>query len=171
MPVSFHNAASERMDIEQFPSTAGGTMMATVNVKIAGQLRTFASLISSGVAASYPKLRFVIVEGGIGWIAAVMRLMDHWWEDHHHWLEPKLDEPPSFYARHQFHHTFEDDKAGLMHLPMLNANGLMWGSDYPHTEGTFPHSREQIVKDFADLPPDVTRKIVRDNAAHLYGIQ
>ena len=72
MPVSFHNAASERMDIEQFPSTAGGTMMATVNVKIAGQLRTFASLISSGVAASYPKLRFVIVEGGIGWIAAVI---------------------------------------------------------------------------------------------------
>jgi predicted TIM-barrel fold metal-dependent hydrolase len=58
-----------------------------------------------------------------------------------------------------------------MHLPMLNANGLMWGSDYPHTEGTFPHSREQIAKDFADLPPDVTRKIVRDNAAHLYGIQ
>ena len=42
--------------------------MATVHLKIAGQLRTFASLISSGVAASYPRLRFVIVEGGIaGW--------------------------------------------------------------------------------------------------------
>jgi uncharacterized protein len=171
MPVAFHNAASERIDFEQFPATAGGTMMATVNVKIAGQLRTFASLISSGVAASYPNLRFVIVEGGIGWIAAVTRLMDHWWEDHHHWLEPKLDEPPSFYARRQFHHTFEDDKAGLMHLAMLNANGLMWGSDYPHTEGTFPHSREQIAKDFADLPADVTRKIIRDNAARLYGIK
>ncbi|HEY2105783.1 MAG TPA: amidohydrolase family protein, partial [Candidatus Binataceae bacterium] len=99
------------------------------------------------------------------------RLMDHWWEDHHHWLEPKLDEPPSFYARRQFYHTFEDDKAGLMHLPMLNENGLMWGSDYPHTEGTFPHSREQIAKDFADLPADVTRKIIRDNAARLYGIK
>ena len=171
MPVAFHNAASERIDFESFPSTAGGTMMATVNVKIAGQLRTFASLISSGVAASYPRLRFVIVEGGIGWIAAVTRLMDHWWEDHHHWLEPKLDEPPSFYARRQFHHTFEDDKAGLMHLPMLNVNGLMWGSDYPHTEGTFPHSREQIAKDFADLPADVKLKIIRDNAARLYGIQ
>jgi predicted TIM-barrel fold metal-dependent hydrolase len=171
MPVAFHNAASERIDMEQFPSTAGGTMMATVHVKIAGQLRTFCSLISSGVAASYPKVRFVIVEGGIGWIAAVTRLMDHWWEDHHHWLEPKLDEPPSFYARRQFHHTFEDDKAGLMHLPMLNADGLMWGSDYPHTEGTFPHSREQIAKDFADLSAEVKRKIIRDNAARLYGIQ
>jgi predicted TIM-barrel fold metal-dependent hydrolase len=171
MPVAFHNAASERFDADQFPPTAGGTMMATVHLKIAGQLRTFASLISSGVAASYPRLRFVIVEGGIGWIAAVTRLMDHWWEDHHHWIEPKLEEKPGFYARRQFYHTFEDDKAGLMHLPLLNGDGLMWGSDYPHTEGTFPHSREQIAKDFADLPAEVKRKIVRDNAARLYGIQ
>ena len=57
-----------------------------------------------------------------------------------------------------------------MHLPMLNADGLMWGSDYPHTEGTFPHSRTQIAKDFADLSPGVTRKIIRENAARLYGI-
>ncbi len=171
LPVAFHNAATERFDPQEFLPTAGGTMMATVHLKIAGQLRTFASLISSGVAASYPKLRFVIVEGGIGWIAAVTRLMDHWWEDHHHWLEPKLEEKPSFYARRQFYHTFEDDKAGLMHLPMLNADGLMWGSDYPHTEGTFPHSREQIAKDFADLSADLKRRIVRDNAARLYGIQ
>jgi len=170
MPVAFHNAASERFDADQFPPTAGGTMMATVHLKIAGQLRTFASLISSGVAASYPKLRFVIVEGGIGWIAAVTRLMDHWWEDHHLWLEPRLEEKPSVYARRQFYHTFEDDKAGLMHLPVLNADGLMWGSDYPHTEGTFPHSRTQIAKDFADLSPGVTRKIIRENAARLYGI-
>src|SRR5262249_39564330 len=92
----------------------------------------------SGVTASYPKLRFVIVEGGIGWIAAVTRLMDHWWEDHHHWLEPRLEEPPSFYARRHFYHTFEDDKAGLMHLPMLNADGLMWGSDYPHRRNVPP---------------------------------
>ena len=46
----------------------------------------------------------------------------------------------------------------------------MWGSDYPHTEGTFPRSREQIAKDFADLPEAETRKIVIDNAAKLYGI-
>ncbi len=36
---------------------------------------------------------------------------------------------------------------------------------------TFPHSREQIAKGFAELPADVTRKIIRDNAARLYGIQ
>ncbi len=47
----------------------------------------------------------------------------------------------------------------------------MWGSDYPHSEGTFPASRARIEKDFADVPADETRLLVRDNAAKLYGIE
>jgi predicted TIM-barrel fold metal-dependent hydrolase len=170
MVVAFHNAATEHFRANAFPNEAGGTMAYTVSLKIAGQLRTLSSLIASGVPRAFPALRFAIVEGGIGWIAAVLRLMDHWWEDHHRWMEPHLEEPPSFYCWRQFHFTFEDDRAGLMTLPLLNADNLMWGSDYPHTEGTFPHSREQIAKDFADLPADVTRKIVAANAARLYGL-
>jgi predicted TIM-barrel fold metal-dependent hydrolase len=46
----------------------------------------------------------------------------------------------------------------------------MWGSDYPHTEGTFPFSVERIRKDFADVSEDETRKMVRDNVAALYGL-
>jgi predicted TIM-barrel fold metal-dependent hydrolase len=53
---------------------------------------------------------------------------------------------------------------------LLNIDHLMWGSDYPHTEGTFPHSREQIGRDFAELPEAEARKFVIDNAARLYGL-
>jgi len=52
---------------------------------------------------------------------------------------------------------------------LLNLDHLMWGSDYPHTEGTFPRSREQIERDFADVPAPEVRKLVSDNAAVLYG--
>ena len=52
----------------------------------------------------------------------------------------------------------------------LNIGHLMWGSDYPHTEGTFPFSMERITKDFADVPEHETRKMVSENAATLYGI-
>ena len=45
----------------------------------------------------------------------------------------------------------------------------MWGSDYPHDEGTFPHSREVIDRTFSELPEEETRKIVGENAARLYG--
>ena len=45
----------------------------------------------------------------------------------------------------------------------------MWGSDYPHDEGTYPHSREAIRSRFHELAPDVKHKILATNAAELYG--
>jgi hypothetical protein len=45
----------------------------------------------------------------------------------------------------------------------------MWGSDYPHDEGTYPHSREAIRSRFHELEPDVKFKILGANAAALYG--
>jgi predicted TIM-barrel fold metal-dependent hydrolase len=47
---------------------------------------------------------------------------------------------------------------------------LMWGSDYPHTEGTFPYSQEQIMKDFMGVPETEVYQMVRGNAAQLYGL-
>ncbi len=130
--------------------------------------RGMVNLISGAVPQQYPRLRFVLVEGGIGWIAPVLRLMDHFWEDHHQWMQPRLAEPPSFYFKRQFWATFEDDRPGLMTRSLINPDHLMWGSDYPHSEGTFPYSRQKIVADFADIPADETRRLVRDNASNLY---
>ena len=52
---------------------------------------------------------------------------------------------------------------------MTGVECLLWGSDYPHDEGTFPHSREVIERTFRDIPGDEKRKIVGENAARLYG--
>ena len=181
IPVGFHNSATEqflrsssldnpdRQTIKGLATQLGSYNI--VDIKIGGQMRSLTGLIGSAVPARYPKLRFVIAEGGIGWVPSVIRLMDHWWEDHHHWLEPRLEEPPSFYHRRQFWNTFEDDRAGLLTRELLNIDHLMWGSDYPHTEGTFPNSLDRVVKDFAGVPDDVTRKLLVENAAGLYGIQ
>ena len=46
----------------------------------------------------------------------------------------------------------------------------MWGSDYPHTEGTFPYSQEQIMRDFMGVPEAEVELMVRGNAAKLYGL-
>ena len=53
----------------------------------------------------------------------------------------------------------------------MNPDRIMWGSDYPHTEGTFPHSREAIVRDFAGIPEALVHKIVVSNAAELYDLK
>ena len=52
---------------------------------------------------------------------------------------------------------------------LLGVENLMWGSDYPHTEGVWPFSRKQVADNFSAIPEDDTRKIVHDNCVRLYG--
>jgi predicted TIM-barrel fold metal-dependent hydrolase len=58
----------------------------------------------------------------------------------------------------------------LLTRELLNVDHLMWGSDYPHTEGTFPRSSAQVSKDFAGLEPELIEKLVRENCRRLYGL-
>ena len=138
--------------------------------KVLQPMRAMADLIWGAVPQRYPQLRFVVVEGGIGWVASLLGFMDHWWNDHRHWMEPQLDEAPSTYFKRQFWATFEDDRAGILTRELVGVDRLMWGSDYPHTEGTFPYSQEQIMRDFMGVPEAEVYQMVTGNAAQLYGL-
>ncbi|HEX2174182.1 MAG TPA: amidohydrolase family protein [Dehalococcoidia bacterium] len=133
--------------------------------------QTVQELIWAGVPQSFPNLQFVLVEGGFGWAAHVVDYMDHWWRHHRRWLQPALEEPPSSYFKRNFWITFEDDRAGILTREMLNVDHLMWGSDYPHTEGIWPRSREVVAKDLAGISEEETRRIVALNCARLYGFK
>ncbi len=52
----------------------------------------------------------------------------------------------------------------------IGVRNIMWGSDYPHPEGTFPDSRKILEEQFRGVPQEVTDQIVFRNAADLYGI-
>ena len=166
LPVALHVGATE----QPMEDKSGTLISWMVDFKLANHVRTLANLVSSAIPERYPKLNFVMAEGGIGWVAVVARLMDHIWEDHHGWIQPKLKEPPSSYCQRQVYFTFEDDRPGLLTRELLNIEHLMWGSDYPHTEGTFPSSRKTIEHDFGGIPPQDARLITGGNAARLYGI-
>ena len=55
-------------------------------------------------------------------------------------ITPRLEEHPSFYVRRQVHATFQDDRVGMQNINITGVDTLLWGSDYPHEEGTFPGS-------------------------------
>jgi hypothetical protein len=50
----------------------------------------------------------------------------------------------------------------------IGLDNLMWGSDYPHPEGTWPHTREWLADRFGGVPQDETRRILGLTAAQLY---
>jgi predicted TIM-barrel fold metal-dependent hydrolase len=170
LPVALHTGTSGAESLTQMEDRLdwGGLL---AEVRMGSTMRSLSSIIWGAVPQRFPKLRFVMVETSIGWIASLLTFLDHWWTFHHEWIEPRLNEPPSFYFHRQFWATFEEDRAGILTRELLNVDHLMWGSDYPHTEGTFPESQKQVASTFAGVGAIETAKMVRENAAALYGLK
>jgi predicted TIM-barrel fold metal-dependent hydrolase len=70
--------------------------------------------------------------------------------------------------RRQLHATFQDDPVALRNVVFTGAQPVLWGNDYPHEEGTYPHSPQIVERLAAHLDPDSARRIFRDNAAELF---
>lgn len=126
-------------------------------------------LISGGVCERHPKLDFVVVECGAGWLAWLLHVLDEQAEKKHMWIRPRLPLKPSEYFARQGYITFTDDPVALRNLAFTGADSMLWGSDYPHDEGSFPHSREVIARTFEGLGDEDREKIVFGNAARIYG--
>ena len=60
--------------------------------------------------------------------------------------------------------------SGIQQREIIGVDNLMWGSDYPHVESTFPKSREILEEILADCSEEEKEKIVAGNAARIYGI-
>jgi len=128
---------------------------------------------ASGILDRFPKLRFAAVEGGIGWIPALLDLMDETYVKHHMWVFPKLKHGlPSEYFREHAMASFQEDRSGLLLVePYGLENNICWSNDYPHHEGTFPHSAEAIERGFGHLREDTRTKILGTNAARFFGFE
>lgn len=72
-------------------------------------------------------------------------------------------------VRRQVQVTFQYDPIGVANRHFTGMRCLMWGSDYPHHEGTWPNSQEAVAKQFAGVPDDEIDQIVRMNAALTFG--
>jgi predicted TIM-barrel fold metal-dependent hydrolase len=122
----------------------------------------------SGLLERHPDLHVVSVEGQLGWLSFTRHYLDHIWEKHRFWTKSELPNPPSFYFQRQIHATFMEDPVGLREREHIGIDNIMWSSDYPHSETTWPNSRELTEEWMRDFPEDDRRKILSGNAARLY---
>ena len=132
-------------------------------------MKPLCELVASGVLMRHPKLKFVLAECGIGWLAWALQTLDQMQDKRHMWMNTPLDLRASDYFRRQGGATFADDAAGLNNREITGVDCLLWGNDYPHDEGTFPHSHEAIERTFAGVGEDDKRKMLFENATRVYG--
>src|SRR5262249_32604098 len=77
---------------------------------------------------------------------------------------------PSEYVKRQIHVSFMDDPVAIAAREIVGVDTLMWGNDYPHAEGTYPHSREAVDTLFSSVPANARRSILGGTAARIFGI-
>lgn len=124
--------------------------------------------ISAGTFERFPDLRLAVTEGGIGWAPWLVMMMDRMYDDNGSVLDPKLPEPPSHYFLRNCMATWQEDMPGINSIDMIE-DAVAWGSDYPHREGTFPHSRAKIEAQVDGLDPALVKRLCCDNAAAFFG--
>jgi predicted TIM-barrel fold metal-dependent hydrolase len=129
-------------------------------------------LIWCPALAKYENLRFVMSEGGIGWVPYLLERADYTWEKHRFWTQSThMKEKPSTYFRRHVSVCFIDDVVGIEQRHNIGIENILWESDYPHTDTTWPNSQEVVQKHFGGIPEDDRRKIVYDNACKLFQME
>jgi len=156
------------------PRASGGNGGAVINYvchSMETTIEPLVHLIASGVFERHPGLRAGLVESGIGFVPWLLETMDHAYRAHHFWVRPVIPELPSHYFRRNCFATFQIDHAGLMNVEDLDlVDNVLWANDYPHHEGSWPHSADAIERMMGHLSDESRARILGLNAAALFGL-
>jgi predicted TIM-barrel fold metal-dependent hydrolase len=172
MPISLHTA-TDRVDPAGRDSVATRhvAQQALVN-KDAPVRQTLLDLIFSGVFERFPRLRVGSVEHELAWIPFFLAQADFTYRHRPSYAAPVVfsdDLAPSDFWRRNCFASFQEDAVGIRERDVIGVSTLMWGSDYPHTESTYPRSQQILSEILAGVSTEDVVRITSANAAALYG--
>jgi predicted TIM-barrel fold metal-dependent hydrolase len=127
-------------------------------------------MVAGGLLDRNPKAKVAVIECGASWLAALAERMDEVYVAHDIFVRPKLSMMPSEIIRRQVTVSFQHDRACIMSRSVTGTQSIMFASDYPHAEGTFPHTQDIVGKlfDGIDITEDEKLDILGRNAARLF---
>ena len=167
MPIHTHTGPAPREDM------ADDTGIYTTET-IWWTARPMWFLLWSGVFERYPGLRFAVTEGGCWWLADFLWKWDTAYTREHATkkmgnIAPKLTMLPSEYIdRNVKIGSSNTRRREIARRFEIGLGNIMWGNDFPHPEGTWPHTKEWCRETFWDCPVEDTRRILGLNAAEFY---
>jgi predicted TIM-barrel fold metal-dependent hydrolase len=169
--LSIHVGSSSRI-----PLPSADAPPAEANILLVNNCSTaLVDWLCSGLFVRYPNLKVLLAECQIGWIPYYLNRLDEVWNIHTGWagIRDTLPELPSHYFRSNMYATFFSDVFGLKNLDAIGADNVLYETDYPHSDSTWPDcekiAREQT--EVAGLDAETTEKVVRGNARRLFRLQ
>jgi predicted TIM-barrel fold metal-dependent hydrolase len=155
--IAFHIGTSDAKDIA--PHRGPGAMVQNYVEQSYGGQRAAMRMVSSGALDRHPGLKLIVAEGGASWVPVVGDRMNEAYRQHHGWVKPKLSRLPKEILFDQVYTSFMHDVSAVATLSAMGYNNVMWGSDYPHVEGTFGHTQETLHELFDGVPDAVRHRI------------
>ena len=127
-------------------------------------------LVAGGVLDRHPQTQVAFIESGASWLAGLAERLDEVHDAHQYFVRPKLSRRPSEIIRDQVKASFQHDRACIMARSVTGTEALLWASDYPHMEGTFPDSQEIVERlfDGIEISEQDKADILGGNAARLF---
>jgi len=152
-----------------------GAMGIYVSEVVWWAVRPLTYLIWGGIFERHPRLRVAVTESTTIWVPEYLALLDQRYSETHYSAKlgdyrSHLKSSPSEYFHRQVAlgaSCMPRREAELRH--QIGADGIMWGSDYPHPEGTWPFTGKQVHETFDGLPEADVAAMLGGNAARFYG--
>ena len=174
MPLSLHLGAYRMWDAAVARDTSDPTKSRpTFFVTISSFVQTaLADMIFAGVFDRHPLLRVGTVEHELGWIPHFLDRLDFTYtqrQDNVTWYRLQNFALPSDAFRNNVFCSFQEDALGIQERATIGVEGLMFGSDYPHSESTFPRSLEIMSARLDGVPAREKDMILFENVSRIYG--
>jgi predicted TIM-barrel fold metal-dependent hydrolase len=136
----------------------------------------FTDWLASGIFERFEELKIALTEGQVGWIPFVAGRLDNEWEIADLFekdIRERLPNPPSHYIENHVYGCVFDDVAGLRIRDQIGMGQIMFETDYPHGDTSFPRSKEMAERlvSQATLSDEETYQLIRGNAIRVYDLQ
>ncbi|MGX7678425.1 amidohydrolase family protein [Jatrophihabitans sp. DSM 45814] len=136
----------------------GGAVLNYVDTTYGGQ-RATTQLIAGGALDRHPDLKVLISEGGAAWAPFLGDRMNEGYRQHGMFVRPKLSLLPKEYIYRQVYVSFQHDETAVDAVTSMGYQNVMFGSDYPHLEGTYGHTQKTLGELFNGVDEQVRHRI------------
>lgn len=138
----------------------GGAIMNYTESTFSGQ-RAAMKLVASGALDRHPDLKVLISEGGATWIPFLGDRMREGYRQHHASVRPNLSRDPKEILMTQVYASFQHDETAVAAHDAMGYKNVMFGSDYPHMEGTFGHTQDTLKELFDGVSEETRLRITQ----------
>jgi len=145
----------------------GGAVLNYTETSFGGQ-RAVVKLVASGALDRHPNLRVLVSEGGATWVPFIADRMEEGYRQHAMVVRPKLKRSPREIIYSQVYASFQHDSSAIAAVTAMGFNNVLWGSDYPHMEGTFGHTQETLHRLFDGVDRKTTDRILFGSFVELF---